>query len=59
MAVIELKNVKKTYEKGGVSYPIIKGVSLAVDEGEFVSIVGESGSGKSTLLYLMSGIERA
>ncbi|TCT11641.1 putative ABC transport system ATP-binding protein [Natranaerovirga pectinivora] len=55
--VITIKNVRKEYQNGGVNTEVIKGVSLDINKGEFVSIMGPSGSGKSTLLYLMGGLE--
>jgi putative ABC transport system ATP-binding protein len=51
--ILEAVNLEKSYQ----GRKIIKGISLDVFEGEFVSLMGESGSGKSTLLYLLAGIE--
>ncbi|AEB06389.1 ABC transporter related protein [Coriobacterium glomerans PW2] len=58
MAVLEARGLEKSFEAGGRALPVIRGVDLAIAQGEFVSIVGKSGSGKSTLLYLLSGLER-
>lgn len=55
--VVELKNVVKHFTVGEAEVTILKGVSLQVDAGEFVSIVGPSGSGKSTLLNMITGID--
>jgi len=57
-ALIDLRDVVKTYEIGTRSMTILKGITLQVHEGEFVSIVGPSGSGKSTLLNMITGIDR-
>lgn len=56
-AVLKARGVKKTYRVGEVETEVLKGISLTVDEGEFVAVVGESGSGKSTLLYILAGID--
>ncbi len=53
MAKIELKNLTKSYG----AHPVIKGVDLTINKGEFMVFVGPSGCGKSTLLRLISGLE--
>jgi putative ABC transport system ATP-binding protein len=58
-AIIQADDVRKTYHIGKVDVPALRGVSLSVETGEFVSIVGPSGSGKSTLFYILGGLTRA
>src|SRR5271167_1215357 len=58
-AIIEAKELRKTYRVGKVDVPALRGISFSVQKGEFVSIVGPSGSGKSTLFYLLGGLTRA
>ena len=58
-AIIQVEQAEKTYRVGQVEVPALRGVSLSVERGEFVSIVGPSGSGKSTLFYVLGGLARA
>ena len=58
-AIIEAVDLHKTYHIGKVDVPALRGISFAVEKGEFVSIVGPSGSGKSTLFYLIGGLTGA
>jgi putative ABC transport system ATP-binding protein len=57
--IIQVENVSKTYHVGKVEVPALRGVSLNVEKGQFVSIVGPSGSGKSTLFYILGGLAHA
>ncbi len=52
MALIELKDINKTYNNGSPLH-VLKGITLNIEKGEFVSIMGASGSGKSTLLNIL------
>src|SRR5207249_2025981 len=58
MALIELRDVTKTYRRDQIEVPVLDGVSITVPEGEFLGLMGPSGSGKSTLLNLLAGIDR-
>ena len=56
--IIEVNNVSKTFGKNENINQVLKGASMSVEQGEFVSLMGASGSGKSTLLYLIGGLDR-
>ncbi|MDZ5254595.1 ABC transporter ATP-binding protein [Clostridium sp. LIBA-8841] len=55
--MITLENVFKTYKTGDVETHALRGVSLSINDGEFIVILGPSGSGKSTLLNVISGLD--
>jgi putative ABC transport system ATP-binding protein len=57
-ALIDLRDVIKTYETGAGDVTVLKDITLKVQHSEFVSVVGPSGSGKSTLLNMITGIDR-
>jgi putative ABC transport system ATP-binding protein len=57
-ALIELKNLTKTYGQGSAAFQALKGIDLKIEQGEFVSIMGPSGSGKSTLMNLLGCLDR-
>ena len=58
-ADIELSKVRKVYHKDRIEIPVIDGLDLRIEPGEFVAMMGPSGSGKSTLLHLMGGLDQA
>lgn len=59
MALVELKDITKTYELGKTKVEALKGVDLRVEEGEFSVVMGPSGSGKTTLLNIIGCLDRA
>ena len=56
--LVELRGVYKSYRTAAGDYPVLKGVDLSFQSGEFISIIGKSGSGKTTLLNMITGIDR-
>src|ERR1700674_4120477 len=58
MALIELRDVTKSYRRDAIEIPVLERVSISVGEGDFLGLMGPSGSGKSTLLNLLAGIDR-
>jgi len=58
MALIELKNISKTYNTTAVPVHALKDVNIDIEKKEFTSIVGPSGSGKTTLLNILGGLDK-
>lgn len=56
-AIVDLRNVNKSYKTAVGDYPALKNINLQINAGEFVSIIGKSGSGKSSLLNMITGID--
>jgi len=57
LALVEVRNVSKSFASAGKVREVLSGVHLTVEEGEFVSIVGSTGSGKSTLMAILAGLQ--
>ncbi|ARD93156.1 ABC transporter ATP-binding protein [Lactococcus lactis subsp. lactis] len=55
--ILKMENVKKSFGSGHNEIQALKGIDLAVNQGEFVSIIGPSGSGKSTFLTIAGGLQ--
>ncbi|MFV9631672.1 MAG: ABC transporter ATP-binding protein [Methanosarcinales archaeon] len=56
--IIDVIDVRKSYQIGGMEIPILKGIDLTVRSGEFLAIMGPSGSGKSTLMNMIGCLDR-
>jgi len=56
--LIEMRDLTKTYESGGLAVEVLHGISLAIHEGEFVALMGQSGSGKTTLMNILGCLDR-
>lgn len=57
-AVIDIREITKTYKMGEMEVHALRGVSMAVYEGEFISIMGPSGSGKSTMMHILGALDQ-
>lgn len=58
MEILKTQDLVKTYGTGENAFNAVDGVSISVQQGEFVAIVGASGSGKSTLMHMLGGVDR-
>lgn len=57
--LVTLRDITKTYQSGGVETPVLRGVDLVINQGEFVALMGPSGSGKSTLMHILGLLDKA
>ncbi len=58
MAMIDVRDLYKTYRTGEVETPVLRGVSLTIETGEFVALMGASGSGKTTLMNILGCLDQ-
>ncbi len=58
-SVVELRNLFKSYRRGGQILPVLRNITLDIREGDFMALMGPSGSGKTTLLNLIAGLDQA
>ena len=58
MSLIELHDIRKTYSLGEIDVPVLKGITLSIEKGEYVALMGAAGSGKTTLLNILGCLDR-
>jgi len=56
--MVSITHLSKSYRRGGQVVPVLRDITLAIPEGDFIALMGPSGSGKSTLLNLIAGIDK-
>jgi len=56
--LVEIRNLAKSYQRGGQTVPVLSDITLDIEAGEFIALMGPSGSGKTTLLNLIAGIDK-
>ena len=56
--LIEIRDVSKVYRRDSIETPVLSGINLNVEHGEFLALMGPSGSGKTTLLNMIAGIDK-
>ncbi|MBN1105869.1 MAG: ABC transporter ATP-binding protein [Deltaproteobacteria bacterium] len=56
--IVELKHLSKSYRRGNQVLPVLEGITLSIEDGDFLAMMGPSGSGKSTLLNLIAGLDQ-
>ena len=58
LPIVEVSNVRKSYQLGSLEVPVLSGINLKIEKGEFLAIMGPSGSGKSTLMNIIGCLDR-
>jgi len=58
VSLVEITDLEKSYKVGEMDVPVLKGIDLDIDEGEFVALMGPSGCGKSTLMNILGCLDR-
>ena len=56
--LVEIRNLAKSYARGGQAVPVLADITLDIEAGDFIALMGPSGSGKTTLLNLIAGIDK-